>query len=645
MDSDDDRRHRDKFRSERVDRKRTINDVDQKEWNHSSGPRRGNQAPRFHDNISPRGMNSRGPFRPPFDGGWSGPPGPRGPNLGGGLLRGVPPPPGPRMQFNPMPGPNMRPPGPLSGQALEYDIVGVRSWILDQPENISFEAVCENYPKFRANNVRSTLSSIFEFYKNAVWFKEMYHPSFCDDTYARRRAKVSSSRLETFLILDDGRLDDVTLAGKASIKPVATLLKQANALLDPQSRVVKKEQSSNKPEPDDVSEDEDEATEKEKEPATTDKKEEEKADGEIELDFEGEEEEGAVPRVAAGEAVSYLVFQLRNFPPQVKKSDLEKALKDVPGFCRLSVAYPWDGPHPMERKATASFQNIGKTDQIRNTLRDIRIDGQQLAFGPARNKEFIHIAREHHVRSHPSDSELIKKLVRMYDEKYDMWTNSENPMLGEDISDDKRILYLRIVYSYDFYSGVEDQYEDDMPMRVGYITLRKDNDPLKNYNGGGFRASARARLDAEVFPSKELLNDMKRSPDVLVEQFVKTHTKPVKHGESQVFECTLSGKLFKSEEFVKKHIMNKHQEKVESVKQEATFFNNYLNDSLRVRRCFDGGSMGPQMGGNGPLLGPGRMRPPLGGQRPAARPMGSRPVIDRGLVAYNNQLPRGPSHF
>lgn len=26
-------------RSERVDRKRTINDVDQKEWNHSSGPR------------------------------------------------------------------------------------------------------------------------------------------------------------------------------------------------------------------------------------------------------------------------------------------------------------------------------------------------------------------------------------------------------------------------------------------------------------------------------------------------------------------------------------------------------------------------------------------------------------------------------
>lgn len=60
-------------------------------------------------------------------------------------------------------------------------------------------------------------------------------------------------------------------------------MKQANALLDPQSRVVKKEQScelsllefdirthlffwsANKPEPDDVSEDEDEATEKEKE--------------------------------------------------------------------------------------------------------------------------------------------------------------------------------------------------------------------------------------------------------------------------------------------------------------------------------------------------------------------------------------------
>ena len=46
--------------------------------------------------------------------------------------------------------------------------------------------------------------------------------------------------------------------------------------------------------------------------------------------------------------------------------------------------------------------------------------------------------------------------------------------------------------------------------------------------------------------------------------------------------CPLSGKKFKGPDFVKKHIMQKHVEKVEEVKKEVNFFNNYLKVSFSV---------------------------------------------------------------
>ena len=40
--------------------------------------------------------------------------------------------------------------------------------------------------------------------------------------------------------------------------------------------------------------------------------------------------------------------------------------------------------------------------------------------------------------------------------------------------------------------------------------------------------------------------------------------------------CPLSGKKFKGPDFVKKHILQKHLEKVDEVKKEVNYFNNYL---------------------------------------------------------------------
>ncbi len=45
--------------------------------------------------------------------------------------------------------------------------------------------------------------------------------------------------------------------------------------------------------------------------------------------------------------------------------------------------------------------------------------------------------------------------------------------------------------------------------------------------------------------------------------------------------CPLSGKKFKGAEFVRKHILNKYADKVEEVKKEVLYYNNYLRDARR----------------------------------------------------------------
>jgi hypothetical protein len=45
--------------------------------------------------------------------------------------------------------------------------------------------------------------------------------------------------------------------------------------------------------------------------------------------------------------------------------------------------------------------------------------------------------------------------------------------------------------------------------------------------------------------------------------------------------CPLSGKKFKGPDFVRKHIFYKHGEKIEEVKKEVQYYNNYLKDPRR----------------------------------------------------------------
>ena len=61
----------------------------------------------------------------------------------------------------------------------------------------------------------------------------------------------------------------------------------------------------------------------------------------------------------------------------------------------------------------------------------------------------------------------------------------------------------------------------------------------------------------------------------------------------KIYKFLILGKKFKGPDFVRKHIFNKHAEKVEEVKKEVRFFNSYLkvgesahNLKYRSKLCF-----------------------------------------------------------
>lgn len=65
-----------------------------------------------------------------------------------------------------------------------------------------------------------------------------------------------------------------------------------------------------------------------------------------------------------------------------------------------------------------------------------------------------------------------------------------------------------------------------------------------------------------------------------VEKFVAANTQELAKDK---WLCPLSGKKFKGPEFVRKHIFNKHGEKIEEVKKEVSYIIQFFSKSFWLR--------------------------------------------------------------
>ena len=138
------------------------------------------------------------------------------------------------------------------------------------------------------------------------------------------------------------------------------------------------------------------------------------------------------------------------------------------------------------------------------------------------------------------------------------------------------ILYLRVVHSIDYYNGTEYAQEDAMPNRCGVIHVR--GSPLSSITEielTNFMQQFESRLKPFIDFHEKLDDDeaMKlgaKNEQDEVEKFIVANCQEV--GKDK-WSCPLSGKKFKGPEFVRKHIINKHQDKIDEAKKEVRIDN------------------------------------------------------------------------
>ncbi|NXB40241.1 SRRT protein, partial [Eulacestoma nigropectus] len=166
---------------------------------------------------------------------------------------------------------------------------------------------------------------------------------------------------------------------------------------------------------------------------------------------------------------------------------------------------------------------------------------------------------------------------------------------------DRLLLYLRIVHSVDYYNTSEYPNEDEMPNRCGIIHVRGPLPPNRVSHGEvsewqrGFEARLAPLLAGPgAVPEEEALRLGRKDPEQELEKFVSANTQEL--GKDK-WLCPLSGKKFKGPEFVRKHIFNKHGDKMGAVRKEVLFFNNFLMDPKRPALP-EGGKGGPNAGPN-----------------------------------------------
>jgi len=210
----------------------------------------------------------------------------------------------------------------------------------------------------------------------------------------------------------------------------------------------------------------------------------------------------------------------------------------------------------------------------------------------------------------PDENPLLMKLPRSAHEVHTMQLTDDDEednkemqiIVDEQLAKnlDLVLLYLRVVHCIDFYNANEYHYEDEMPMRCGIMHVRAQ--PLESANRKDvfeYYKANKQKLDQIVVENKRITTEEAeklglKTEDKEVEAFIKANTQELAKDK---WLCPLSGKKFRGPEFVRKHIMMKHEESVEDVRKEVKYFNNYVYD-LR-RPCFPEARPRPSGGEHG----------------------------------------------
>uniref|UniRef100_A0A8D3DEZ5 Serrate RNA effector molecule-like n=1 Tax=Scophthalmus maximus TaxID=52904 RepID=A0A8D3DEZ5_SCOMX len=634
-DSDDeyDRRRRDKFRRERsdYDRSREREDRRRDDWNdrewdrgrerRSRGEyrdydrgRRERFSPPRHD-MSPQQKRMRrdwddhggDPYRGGYDMGYGG---------GGGPSYGPP---------QPWGHPDLHLMQPHHGIPIQARLGNIHDMDLGPPPPImkSFkeflislddsvdetEAV-KRYNEYKIDFRRQQMQDFFLAHKDEEWFRSKYHP----DEASRLKAAAQSAlhnRLNVFtFLMENAWFDNVSL----DIEQTPAIIKVLDAGGFPPPICFFPYNCEE---------------EKPKENSEEEKKEEKKP-----------KDDSPRPRPLHRTCSLFM----RSIAPTISRAEIIALCRRYPGFLRVCLSDPHP-ERRFFRRCWVTFDRSVNIKEVCWNLQNIRLRDCELAPGVnrdlARRVRNVNGITQHK-QVLRNDIKLAAKLIHALDEKGDLWSSkpqeegqstelpAQNPILKnitdyliEEVSaeeeellgsgsgmepeesakegnptettverDDKLakvldrlLLYLRVVHSIDYYNTCEYPSEDEMPNRCGMIHVRGPIPPNRITNGEvqQWQKMIEERL-SPLFSLKEILSEEeagkmgRKDPEDEVEKFVSANTQEL--GKDK-WLCPLSGKKFKGPEFVRKHILNKHGDKIEEVKKEVVFFNNFLMDAKR----------------------------------------------------------------
>nr|XP_057921686.1 serrate RNA effector molecule homolog isoform X2 [Doryrhamphus excisus] len=322
---------------------------------------------------------------------------------------------------------------------------------------------------------------------------------------------------------------------------------------------------------------------------------------------------------------------IRSIPPDVCKEEITALCLRYPGFLRVALS----DPQPERRFFRRCWVTFDRSINIKETcwnLQNIRLRDCELS--PVVNRDLCRRVRSvngltHHKPVVRNDIRLAARLVHALDQKGELWQGQmeTNPVLNnitdyliEEVSAeeeeltgcdsgeatdakdsssevtvetdekllevlDRLLVYLRLVHSVDYYNFCEYPAEDEMPHRCGLFHVRGPLPVAKitSTEVSEHQKMCEERLAPLLSPSEVLATEDaarlgKKDPEQEVEKFLSANTQELSKDK---WLCPLSGKKFKAPEFVRKHILNKHGDKVAAVRQEVEFFNNYLLDAKR----------------------------------------------------------------
>lgn len=336
---------------------------------------------------------------------------------------------------------------------------------------------------------------------------------------------------------------------------------------------------------------------------------------------------------------------LRNLAPTITKAEVEAVCRRYDGYLRVAIADPLVERRWFRRGWVSFRRDVNIKEICWNLnnirLRDCEL-GAIVNRDLSRRVRPVNGVTNHKTIIR-NDIKLCAKIIHNLDEKNPLWTEtssddqksdgngfgfkSKNPVL-QNITDylieeasaeedellglsgesgkvegdagadenferdmalisvlDKLILYLRIVHSVDFYNHCEYPYEDEMPNRCGIIHARMPIPTTKvtSQEVQDYTKNFETKMDTFLQKNVTLVEDElkklgAKDPEQEVEKFITANSQELAKDK---WLCPLSGKKFKGPDFIRKHILNKHGEKVEEVRKEVEYFNNYLKDGKR----------------------------------------------------------------